>query len=61
MKPSFFSDQFKPLQRCEKAMGWCSAPCKMLLLCVQTIVKESYESSFTHACACVLVQHDITD
>ena len=27
------------LQRCKKAMGWCTAQCKMLLFCVKTIVK----------------------
>jgi len=29
------------LQSCKKAMGWCTAQCKMMLFCVQTIMKES--------------------
>ena len=30
------------LQSCEKAMGWCTALCKMLLFSVKTILKESH-------------------
>jgi len=30
------------LQRCEKAMGWGSAHCKILLFCAKTIMKESH-------------------
>jgi len=30
------------LQSCEKATGWCTAQCKMLLFCAKTIVKESH-------------------
>jgi len=28
--------------RLQKAMGWCTAQCKMLLFSVKTIVKESH-------------------
>ena len=35
------SNHLVRLQSCEKAMGWCTAQCKMLLFCVKTIVKES--------------------
>jgi len=31
------------LQTWKKAMGWCAAQWKMLLICVKTIVKESRE------------------
>ena len=36
------------LQICEKAMGWCTGPCKILLFCVKTIVEES--RNFELAC-----------
>ena len=40
------SDLFKhpheTSQSCEKVMGWCTAECKMQLLCAKTIVKESH-------------------
>jgi len=29
------------LQSCEKAMGWYTAQCKMLLFCAKTIMIES--------------------
>ena len=42
MKQEFFSDLFKPLQTCERVLGWCTGQCKMLPFCVKTIVKESH-------------------
>ena len=36
------------LQSCEKAMGWCTAQCKMLLFRAKTNVNES--CSFELAC-----------
>ena len=36
------------LQSCEKVMGWCTAQCNMLLFCMKTIMKESY--NFELAC-----------
>jgi len=30
------------LQSCEKAMGWYTGQCKMLLFCVKIIVKETH-------------------
>ena len=36
------------LQSCEKAMGWCTAQCKMLPFCVETIVKESCNFVLAH-------------
>jgi len=44
MKPQLFSDRFDRLVRLqsyEKVMDWCTAQCKMLLICAKTIVKES--------------------
>jgi len=38
----------KRLQSYEKAMGWCTAHCKMLLLLVKTIVKESCKFELVH-------------
>ena len=35
------SNHLVRLQSCKKAMGWCTAQCKMMLICVKTIVKES--------------------
>jgi len=35
------SNRFMRLQSCVKAMGWCTAQCKMLQFCVKIIVKES--------------------
>ena len=32
---------FVRLQCCEKALGLCTAQCKMMLFCVKTTVKES--------------------
>ena len=38
------------LRNCEKAMGWCTAQCKMLLFCVKTVMKASPWHSFELAC-----------
>jgi len=39
-----FSERFESprvTSKLEKAMGWCTAQCKMLLFCAKIIVKES--------------------
>jgi len=46
MKPCSFSvtslKRLVRLQSCEKAMGWCTAQCKMLLFCMKTTKKEPH-------------------
>jgi len=45
-KSYFFSERLelpRETLNLEKAMGWCTAHWKMLLLCAKTIVKESHK------------------